>query len=129
MKQYFEQYTFWEDYLNGMYEIPLKSDGDGLVILSIKMLTDKELFLSTCKDILINWPISTMVNLTNKQCNRRAWLGQAACNYRFKVPEICTRIAWSKLTPIQQFEANLIAEKIIINFEMNYEKENTELYK
>ena len=129
MKQYFEQYTFWEDYLNGMYEIPLKSDGDGLVILSIKMLTDKELFLSTCKDILINWPISTMVNLTNKQCNRRAWLGQAACNYRFKVPEICTRIAWSKLTPIQQFEASLIAEKIIINFEMNYEKENTELYK
>jgi hypothetical protein len=31
------------------------------------------------------------VNLSNTNCNRRAWLGQAACCYRFSVPGFCSR--------------------------------------
>ena len=88
----------------------------------------KELFLNTCIEVIENWTISTKVNLTNKQCNRKAWLGQASCNYKYKVPEILTRIAWSKLDIIQQYEANEIAQKVINSYELNYEKKDTKLY-
>lgn len=128
MEQYFAEYIYWEDYINGMYEIPEKKDIDRFVIMAVIMLTDLDLFITTCKSVTNNWIISTNVNLTNTSCNRKAWLGQACCSYEFKVPEICTRIAWSKLSVLQQNEANNIAEKIINSFELNYERKNIELY-
>jgi hypothetical protein len=125
--QFYKEYYYWEDYLNGMYDIPKQKDIDTLVSLAIYMLTNKELFKSTCLILLDKWHISSAVNLTNKQCNRRAWLGQACCSFKFKVPETCTRIAWGMLTDNQQDEANKIAETIINHFESNYECQNTKL--
>lgn len=128
MYQYFENYIYWEDYINGMYDFPKKEDEILLISLAIEMLTNNELFLNTCKEILIDWTISSRVNLTNKQCNRKAWLGQAACNYKFNVPEILTRIAWGKLSDIQKYNADAIALKIINHFELSYENKNNKLY-
>ena len=128
MKQFFKEYNYWEDYINGMYEFPKQKDEEIFINLAMEMLSNKDLFLNTCKEVLINWTISSKVNFTNKQCNRKAWLGQAACNYKYKVPEICTRTAWGKLSIEQQNEANKIAEKIIISFEFNYGKKDIELY-
>jgi hypothetical protein len=128
MKQFFKEYNYWEDYINGMYEFPNPKDEQKFILLAIDMLTNNELFFNTCKEVLINWKISSRVNLTNKQCNRKAWLGQASCNFKYKVPEICTRIAWGKLSINQQNEANKIAEQVINSFELNYEKQDTELY-
>jgi len=129
MKQYYCNYIFWEDYINGMYEIPKQEQEEIYINLAVTMLTNVELFLNTCKEVLANWPISSSINLTNKQCNRRAWLGQSCCSYKYKVPETCTRIAWSRLSISQQSIANEIAEKIINSFELNYEKKDIELYK
>jgi hypothetical protein len=129
MKQFYSEYENWEDFKNGMYNIPEYKNEDRLVSLAIELLTDNELFLNTCKLILKEWPISSKVNLTNTGCNRRAWLGQAACCYKFNVPEMCTRIAWGKMSMNQQSIANSIADKIINSFEVNYERQNTELYK
>ena len=128
MKQFYKEYNYWEDYITGMYEFPKQKDEERFINLAMEMLSNKDLFLNTCKEVLINWTISSKVNLTNKQCNRKAWLGQAACNYKYKVPEICTRTAWGKLSIEQQNEANKIAEKIIISFEFNYGKKDIELY-
>lgn len=128
MKQKYARYWEWEDYQNGMYEVPNHKEEAKLTKLAIKMLSNKELFLNTCKEVLINWTVSSPVNLTNKQCNRKAWLGQAACSYKYKVPEICTRNAWGKLSKEQQNEANKVAEKIITSFELNYEKKDNQLY-
>jgi len=128
MKQFYKEYNYWEDYINGMYEFPKQKDEEKYILLAIEMLTNNELFLNTCKEVLINWTISSRVNLTNKQCNRKAWLGQASCNFKYKVPEICTRIAWGKLNINQQNEANKIAEQVINSFELKYEKQDTELY-
>ena len=128
MKQFYKEYYYWEDYINGMYNIPKVIEQKKYILLSIKMLSNEDLFLETCKEVLINWKISTKVNLTNKQCNRKAWLGQASCNFKYKVPEICTRFAWKELSINQQQKANKIAELIINNFELNYEKKDIELY-
>lgn len=128
MKQFYEEYIYWEDYINGMYDTPKKEDEERLVLLAVEMLTNNDLFLETCKEVLVNWKISSKVNLTNKSCNRKAWLGQASCSFKYKVPEICTRTAWGQLSFFQQTEANKVAEQIINSFEINYERQNTELY-
>jgi hypothetical protein len=121
MKQIFEHYEKWEDYQAGMYQLTDIIDKDLKVINSIKLLSDNNLFYDICKKILIDWPIASNVNLTNKNQNRRAWLGAAACMYKNRCPEYLTRIAWNLLNKEIQDKANLIAEKII----SEYEKRNT----
>lgn len=128
MNQFFKEFHYWEDYINGMYRIEKNKNESELINLSILMLTDLKLFEKTCSDVLINWTISSRVNLTNKQCNRKAWLGHACCNYKFNVPEILTRTAWGALNNIQQIEANNVAQKFINTFELNYEKQDKELF-
>ena len=98
MKLVFEHYEKREDFKNGMYDAPKSEDEESLCLLAIKLLSNKEMFLIACKDVLNQWRISSSVNLTNTGCNRRAWLGQASCSLKHNVPEICTRIAWSRLT-------------------------------
>jgi hypothetical protein len=128
MKQYYHNYIYWEDYISGMYDTSAKHNEEELVNLAIKLLSNENLFFDTCKEVIKHWTISSRVNLTNKTCNRKAWLGQASCCYLHGVPEIYTRIAWGKLSSEMQYKANLIAEKIINSFELNYEKKDKELY-
>ena len=128
MKQVYYSYTEWEDYLNGMYDTPKNGYSEKYIHLAVELLSDPLLFKDTCINILNDWPRCSSVNLTNTSCNRKAWLGQAACNYKYSIPEICTRIAWGRLPPITQSIANDIAQKIIKSFEVNYGKQNKELY-
>ena len=129
IKPYYAEYTLWEDYTNGMYEPIDKLQEQEFIGKAIEVLSNPKLFLTICYDILKYWEIASKVNLTNIHSNRRAWLGQAACNYHYKVPEILTRQAWSKLTDIQREEANKIADKIIKIFEASYEVKDRKLYK
>lgn len=119
LEQEFYHYEKWEDYRNGMFSFNCTSQEE-LVENGIKMLSNPILFYDTCIEILKNWPIATAVNLTNLHCNRRAWLGAAACSYKFRVPEIQTRIAWNHLTERQQGMANRIADMIIKHYESTY---------
>lgn len=129
MNQFYSEYTLWEDYKNSMYDTNYDIDKeDEMIEKSKSLLCDTNLFLTVCYEVVQFWNISTKVNLTNKNCNRRAWLGQAACNYYYKIPEIITRKAWAKMDECQRQEANKIADKIISIFEKNYEKENRRLY-
>jgi hypothetical protein len=125
MKQFYKEYFYWEDYLNGMYEIPKKQDEEMYTKLALELLSNTDSFLITCKHVVSNWVISTKVNLTNTNCNRKAWLGQAACNYKYKVPETCTRLELSKLSIEQQYKANSIADRIILE----YERKNNRVHK
>jgi len=125
MERFYKEYYYWEDYINGMYDL---IDNENYYIQkSIELLKNESLFLNTCLDVLKNWNISSKVNLTNKNNNRQAWLGQACCSYLYKSNEICTRIAWSQLTDEQRFKANKIADIIINHFELNYENKNHKL--
>ncbi len=122
MKRIYHHYKKWEDFKNGMYNKHSASDEEKLVVLAIDVLTDSDLFFNICLKILKNWKISSDVNLSNINCNRRAWLGQAACSYYAKVPETATRIAWSRMTENEHDEANMIANKVIMIYEANYKK-------
>jgi hypothetical protein len=116
IKQFFTHYSLWEDYQNGMYCGTV--DNDYKKIHKAKWLLSTPLeFEKTMLDLFENWPISTKVNLTNLGVNRRAWIGQASCCYRFSVPEILTRIAWNELNEQQQQAANKVAEHGILLYE------------
>ena len=128
MNQFYSHYENWEDFKNGMYCIEKKENEQTLINNAIVMLSDDAMFYETCKELLKVWTVSVKVNLTNKQCNRKAWLGQAACNYKFKTPEILTRIAWGKLSNIQRYHADQVALQIINHFELSYENKNNQLY-
>lgn len=128
MKRIFEKYTEWEDYKNGMYEMYNKNDED-LIRKSVYLLTNSILFLETCKYVIKDWKVTTSVHLTNNTINKKAWIGQAACNYLYKTPELLTRVAWGKLSRLQQDNANNIAQKVINSYLSNSENENnTKLY-
>lgn len=128
MKQFFAPFLDWEDYKNGMYVTPSYEEINTECLNAIKMLQDRALFDETCKLVLDNWIISSKVNLTNVSCNRRAWLGQASCSYKFKSTETSTRIAWGMLTDKQRIDANSIADKHIRIFVKNYERENRKIH-
>lgn len=127
MQQFYAPFEVWEDYINGMYNFPNKENEADFITKSIMVLSNPDLFKLICLDVLKNWPISSKVNLTNKQCNRRAWLGQSACCYKYRSPEMCTRLAWGRLSSVERVKANNVADQIIKSFELNYEAKNIEL--
>lgn len=120
MKRLFKKYTDWEDYKNGMYEISNLDDTD-LIKKSVNLLSDSDLFLSTCKLVVKEWPVTSSVHLTNNTINKKAWLGQASCNYLYNVPETLTRMAWGLLDCTFQDKANAIAETVINSYLNNLE--------
>ena len=118
IKQKFYHYTLWEDWQNGMFKV-VELDYD-LIKKAFLLLSDIIELQKIMYQVLDSWPISAEVNLTNTSCNRRAWLGQSACCFKYKVPEILTRIAWGQLTEDQKDKANQVANDIIDEWELNY---------
>lgn len=125
IKQIHHPYHLWEDFKNGMYCGTTDNDPD-LIEKAKSLLSNTKLFYSTAKEILTRWPISSSVNLSNVGINRRAWIGQAACSYLHSVPETLTRVAWMELNDIQRFEANTVAEKIILIYEQTQKEETNQ---
>tara|TARA_R110000868_G_scaffold70420_1_gene206885 strand:+ start:471 stop:857 length:387 start_codon:yes stop_codon:yes gene_type:complete len=125
MKQFFAHYETWEDYKAGMFDCTLKGNEQEKTILAAKLLSNEIDFYNSLNGVLLNWPISTRVNLTNLGQNRRAWLGAAGCMYTHKCTEIITRVAWNTLDKETQDKANKVAEKIIYQFENNIKNGKT----
>jgi hypothetical protein len=124
MEQIYIKYTLWEDFIAGMYNSNDVLDKDKKVIDSINLLSNPNDFYEICQNILDQWKNASDVNLSNKNQNRKAWLGAAACMYKCNAPEYLTRIAWSLLNKQTQDKANKIAEKIILE----YERKNRKIY-
>ena len=122
MKQYYAKYTDWEDYKNGMYSKYNVTEKEVLIQKSVDLLKDCSLFYNTMILILNEWKVSAKVNMTNLDSNRMAWLGQAACSYNHKSPEVLTRVAWGKLSEVERVKANNTANKIIKKYEREYRR-------
>lgn len=116
MQQIYHPYYNWECFKNGMY-----SDS-GNIEDAIRVLSDDDLFDFVLNEVIIKWSVSAENHLTNKFINRHAWCGQVACSYSYKVGEVITRKAWSKLKDIERYKANKIATKHIKNYERTYRK-------
>lgn len=114
MKRIYYPYYEWEDYINGMYDPPSVFN----TTKAKELLSNQSEFLITSMNVLREWPKSADVNLSNISCNRQAWIGQAACCYKYGIPEIVTRQAWAELDKETQREANRTADKIIRAYEI-----------
>ena len=119
MIQIYHKYTEWEDFKNGMFETKFKNEST-LIKKASELLSNEKEFYKISIKVLENWKISTDVNLSNKNSNRQSWIGQAACCYAYKVPELLTRKAWNGLDQLTKVKANLIADKIILLYERKY---------
>lgn len=106
-------YKLWEDYKNGMYNNNKRSEK---IINCLEMFKSDILhwFMWTA---LENYKYSSEVHLTQKEFNRKAWVGQATCNFHFNatIPE--TTNAWFMLTKEQREKANRIAQDVIEEWE------------
>lgn len=125
MKQYYHKYTDWEDYKNGMYNETSNIDLEKNKDLIISFLTDSFRFYNTAKKVVNEWKISSLENISNKNVNSIAWLGQASCCYELGVTEVCTKYAWKFIDEEKKKLADLVAYKVI----KEYEAENREIYK
>lgn len=121
IEQYYSPFTNWEDYQNGMYETTIP-DIDNSITNAIKLLTDHDEFYIACDCVINEWKISSAVNLTNINYNMRAWLGQAACCFKYGIPEMFTKKAWGMLTDKQRDDANNIADKIIAQYHKQWRR-------
>jgi len=106
-----------------MYDIKSDFETWEMADKAEKVLCCPVLFFNNCHMVFLKWPISVSVNLSNKKCNRRAWIGQAACCIAFGCNEISVRIAWGRMSLAQKNAANKIADKFINSFEVNERKD------
>lgn len=106
-----------------MYQTEI--DGKEMLIeKAIELLSNEDLFFNSSLEMISKWVVSSSENLSNQSSNRRSWIGQATCCYVHGVPEILTRVAWSRMTDRKRKEANLKANKII----RIYEEENRRIH-
>lgn len=108
----YHPYWVWEEVSFNMWGAPL-SDKSELLRKAIEFTGDHELYGSYMLKVAKEWKYSCEHNLTNKEQNRRAWIGHAACALAFKCPEGIVREAWSHLTDEQRIKANQEADNAI----------------
>jgi hypothetical protein len=120
MQRIFHNYTFWEDYINGMWRTVSRDEEERVLPLAIEFTGNCELYGAAMIRVVHEWPISCEHNLTNLSINRRAWIGHAACCLEFGWPEYLVRQAWHTLTKDQQDKANRKASEAIRLFEKQH---------
>ncbi len=125
MKAIYHPYTIWEDYLNGMYKIPIKPYDERLINRCTNLLSNEQKFFKIGLEMVNLWSNAAGQNLTNKSVNRQSWIGQASCCYKYGASELITRISWSRVSSLNKIRANKIADKII----SIYEAKNRKLYR
>ena len=111
MHRVYVHYKLWEDYPAGQYNVTYS---DCEVESAENLLKDPALFLTACNETIAAWPNASLHNLSNEAQNRRSWLGQATCCYKFGAPAAATKKAWRTLERREQENANLAADEAII---------------
>ena len=129
MERIYHPYDQWEDYKKGMYEV--KNASNELENKAVSLLKNIPKLGIVANKVLEKWPIATLENLTNDNCNKIAWLGQASCCYEYGVPEVSTKKAWVRLDEFEQFRSNKIVKQAIDNWlekHNNLDKKQMSLY-
>lgn len=114
MKRIYNHYSTWEDWKSGILETNFNEKDTELLTYKAKsLLCNPKEFYNIGIKVISEWVFSAEQNLSNSSRNRQAWIGQACCCYKYKVPEYITKYAWRLMTFEQQEEANAIADDII----------------
>lgn len=75
--------------------------------------------------VVNEWPVSCENALTDRNLNRKAWIGHAACALAMRCPEDIVRKAWGFLTDGQRTLANKEAARAIRFWEITYCKDRS----
>jgi hypothetical protein len=114
MKRIFHPYNLWEDCNNGILETNFNEEQTELLTYKAKsLLCNPKEFYNVGLKVIMEWKYSSEQNLSNSSRNRQAWIGQASCCYKYRVPEHITKYAWRLMTFEEQKEANAVADDII----------------
>jgi hypothetical protein len=124
MKQIYHHYELWEDVKNDILKDGFSEiEAEKLTLKAKSLLCNPKEFLKIANEVIIEWKYASEQHLSNKSRNRQAWLGQASCCFKYKVPEYITKYAWRLMTFEEQKKANEIADIIIKKWELlNAEK-------
>ena len=85
--------------------------------LAVEFTRDSKLYGHYMRLVCREWTYSCENALTDKNLNRKAWLGHAACALAHGIPEDIVREAWKHLTDEQRTLANKQAENAIKEWE------------
>ncbi len=109
-------YWIREDYLNGLFNT--STEDDELYIKKvIKLFRSEYRTIRAMSSVIRKWKHATEHNLTNGSINKIAWLGQAACCYRFRAPDFITKKAWWNLPKEVRNRADKNAKDLIESYE------------
>lgn len=108
-EQAFAHYSEWECFAAGLYET--SSCDDQSIGRSKELLSNSELFLKACMDVISAWRVSVAVNITNDRQNHQSYFGRSACCFNHGANLRETTEAWKLMKPSEQREANLVADE------------------
>lgn len=103
-----------------MWRRPTGSERDYLIAKCTEFMSDTSRFRAAMFRAVLEWKVSSEVNLTNPHCNQQAWVGHAACCIAIDCPEEPTRAAWWNLTQQQRDDADLAALEAIEFWQSKY---------
>jgi len=106
-----------------MYKETKISEREQLINKARNLLSNTDNLYIAMSRVTKEWPIAAMVNLTNIERNRRAWMGQSACCLVCDTPEDLTRESWMLLTEDERRKANKVADIVITEWTTSHLKE------
>lgn len=104
-----EEAPMWESAKARNFDIHSEKSAD--------LMRESDAFKHACSRVLLDWPFSSMQNLSSRGSNREAWLGQAACYLAHGSVEYTTRMGWRFLSDEERDLANKVAGEIISEWE------------
>lgn len=120
IKQIFHPYSKWECAKNGMWKDVIGDEAEKLLPIAIRFTGNHLAYGEAMRNVIYKWRYSCENFLTDKNINRKAWLGHAACSLELNLPENVVRMAWKELSQTQRDLANKQAEMYIKEWEGNF---------
>ena len=120
IKQIWHHYQLWEDFKAGMWRKEPRENEAELLKIAIEFTGDHIKYGAAMMEVINTWKYSCEHNLSNLSINRKAWIGHAACAYKMNLPEYIVREAWGRLSDLQRYMANKMADNSIIEWERAY---------
>lgn len=120
MNKIYHPYDSWEEYKAGMWRHIFGDEREKMLNKAVLFTGNAELYGKWMMKVIKEWPISCEQNLSDRNMNRQAWIGHAACCLCIGCPEDITREAWHHLSQQQQDEANKKADEAIAEWERRF---------
>jgi len=116
----YHPYNKWEDYKAGFYDNISGKNKQQMINKVIEFFSNQELTERFMCKVVNEWVFSCEHNLSNYSMNRIAYLGQSAVCLFSGVPSTITMEAWNLVDQENRDKADLIAKKIIEEWEVKY---------